>query len=116
MKPIYSKTKAKAAMLAAAAHIEAHPEQYRFSLVSIPDPGEADCAACMWGWTGYYLGIAAGRSISDAAEAVGKKDSDLYLSAWTDRFRVAMRPEFSQYYWDARQAAALLREFAETAL
>lgn len=99
MKPIDPKTKVKAAMLAAAAHIEARPEEYEFTSWSVPDAGEC---GCMWGWTGLYLGLPAGTLNSDVALACGCVGTgSLYYSRSGDLM-------------DPVIAAAYLREFAET--
>lgn len=60
------------AMMKAADFIEGNPGRYRFSGREVPD-GEGSDPACMWGWTGYFLGMPKGSLNFKVAETVGDR-------------------------------------------
>lgn len=86
----------------AAAYIEAHPGEYRFTEVRVPMRGEC---GCMWGHVGRIAGVPAGKRISVATEAFGFYHNDLYNHA--DGL------EFGIYTEEAQSAARLMRAFAD---
>ena len=70
----YTPARARAAFYQAAEYIEANPQMYDYTKVSV---GE-NCKACMWGHVGRALGFSSNSCIAIVAESVGVETHDLY--------------------------------------
>lgn len=64
------------AILKAADHIEANPDQFNYWVVGVPDCGSPGCAL---GWIGYFLGFSVGASFwGNVSPAMGLASEDFY--------------------------------------
>jgi len=98
----YTPARARAAFYQAAEYIEANPQMYDYTKVSV---GE-NCKACMWGHVGRALGFSSNSCIAIVAESVGVETDDLY-NYQTDA------PGTTKFTTLANPAASRLRVFAD---
>lgn len=106
------------AILAAASHIERHPEFFNFNAVALPD---TDCGThgCALGWIGFFAGLRPDETrdygfcvLRAANEVLGLNDKDHVSSVFYDRMTdLAGHP----LYWRERatECARVLRLYAE---
>jgi hypothetical protein len=64
------------AILKAAGHIEANPEQFNYYLCRVPECGTPGCAI---GWIGHFAGCDRGKSIYRVEEVTGVSNFKFYM-------------------------------------
>lgn len=116
-------SKAREAFLQAAAHIEAHPEQYNFYKHHIPKTIH-DAQACLLGWAGYFYDAERWSGLNTVSpihnfsrEVLGHEPTIFYerLRYISPLFSlIEQRAGAKDWANDSKIAANTLREFAET--
>lgn len=101
------------ALLAAADHIEARPQAYCFKNSNKPDCGSP---GCLMGWVGFFAEVkdkdkrdwdTPGYANQVAKEVLG-------LNGWAHFFGLGSElGDFSKYTQDSKQAAGMLRAYAD---
>lgn len=113
---------AREAILKAAAHIEQHPDQYKFLDCWTPDAGcKARSTACLWGWIGHFMGMHDTRIGHVASRITGvprEYDPCFALYKFMDQNAPADdlpdAPGWRTWHRYGKDAAIGLRKYAET--
>lgn len=111
-------TRAREAILAAAAHIEAHPEQWDFMECGIPKEHTCGTPGCALGWIGFFLKyndkggeIDSIRNLDDVSLFM----DSVYQTQFYDRMnRLSNASPGPDWTSDATKAANTLRLYARS--
>lgn len=106
----YTKAELRAAILKAAASIEAQPQRWNFRSISVPDPApECRTQGCALGWIGAHLG--AQGDIQGVSRALGHGCDSVFYSVMGN---VSGGTESLAWVsWPASQVADVLRKYVD---
>jgi hypothetical protein len=106
---------ARDAIMAAANHIERHPEQYSFMKGTTPYPGDR---ACVLGWIGHFMNLGCEIPVEQVARSFHvthdmEPDIDFYHTL--DKIDPTMSekcPGWRAWQADGKAAARVMRQYA----